>query len=83
MRSDSLRRLPWSVVAVTALALGCAEGQKPRQTFPALVPPRGASLKIGDVAPDFTLPRSDGKGLVRLANLVSDKPVVLVFGSYT
>ena len=43
---------------------------------------RGGNLRIGDQAPDFTLPRSDKSGDVRLSSLRS-KPVVLVFGSYT
>ena len=43
---------------------------------------RGGNLRSGDEAPDFTLPRSDKSGDVRLASL-RGKPVVLVFGSYT
>ena len=43
---------------------------------------RGGELRVGDEAPDFTLPRSDKSGEVRLASL-RGKPVVLVFGSYT
>ncbi len=38
-------------------------------------------LKIGDVAPEFTLPRVDATGTVSLSELRRDKPVVLVFGS--
>jgi hypothetical protein len=37
----------------------------------------------GEVAPDFTLPRHDGKGTVSLAEFRDRKPVVLVFGSFT
>ncbi len=37
----------------------------------------------GDLAPDFELPRLDGEGMVRLAALAADRPVALVFGSYT
>ena len=43
---------------------------------------RGGDLRIGDPAPDFSLPRSDKSGDVRLSAL-HGKPVVLVFGSYT
>lgn len=39
-------------------------------------------LQVGDVAPDFTLPRLSGKGKVTLAGL-EGKPVVLIFASYT
>jgi cytochrome oxidase Cu insertion factor (SCO1/SenC/PrrC family) len=43
---------------------------------------RGGTLRVGDQAPDFTLPRSDKSGEVKLSSL-RGKPVVLVFGSYT
>ena len=37
----------------------------------------------GNTAPDFTLPRLDGNGKVRLSEFRGARPVVLVFGSYT
>ena len=37
----------------------------------------------GDIAPDFTLTRLDGRGYVRLADFRGERPVALVFGSYT
>lgn len=39
----------------------------------------------GDPAPDFELEKIDGKGTVRLSELLKKekKPVVLVFGSFT
>ncbi len=40
-------------------------------------------LKVGDEAPDFTLPRSDGLGEVTLLDVIEKKPVVLIFGSIT
>lgn len=43
---------------------------------------RGGTLRVGDSAPDFTLPRSDKSGDVTLSSL-RGTPVVLVFGSYT
>jgi hypothetical protein len=36
-----------------------------------------------DPAPEFELQRIDGGGTVRLASLVAERPVALVFGSYT
>lgn len=36
----------------------------------------------GDPAPDFTLPRADGRGSVALSSLAG-RHVVLMFGSYT
>ncbi len=38
---------------------------------------------FNDPAPDFTLKTHDGKGSVRLGTLLGQKPVVLVFGSFT
>jgi hypothetical protein len=44
---------------------------------------RKGTLKIGAPAPDFTVQTLDTRTPVRLASLWSDKPVVLVFGSFT
>jgi thiol-disulfide isomerase/thioredoxin len=41
------------------------------------------TLRQGDVAPDFTLQSPDGRQSVHLADLRGQKPVVLIFGSYT
>ena len=38
---------------------------------------------VGDAAPVFALEMDDGTGTVRLAQLHANKPVVLVFGSWT
>jgi hypothetical protein len=39
--------------------------------------------KVGAKAPDFALKTLDGKGTVRLSDLIGPKPVVLVFGNFT
>ncbi len=39
--------------------------------------------KVGQPAPDFALPRQDGRGRFHLSGLRGRKPVVLVFGSFT
>ncbi len=44
---------------------------------------RAGHLKVGDVAPDFALRTPDGSAQVRLSRFRGQKPVVLVFGSYT
>ena len=44
---------------------------------------RRGSLRVGDAAPDFSLPRLDKSGVVRLSAEWRERPVVLVFGSYT
>ena len=44
---------------------------------------RGGPLRVGDAAPDFTLPTADKKSEMHLASFRGRLPVVLVFGSYT
>ncbi len=44
---------------------------------------RAGHLKVGDPAPDFNLPTADGKVQVQLSSFRRQKPVVLIFGSYT
>ena len=44
---------------------------------------RQGGLKAGDPAPDFSLPTLDGSRVVQLSAEVRERPVVLIFGSYT
>jgi hypothetical protein len=44
---------------------------------------RKGALSVGDVAPDLQVKTLDAKAPLQLASLWADKPVVLVFGSYT
>ena len=44
---------------------------------------RRGDLEEGDPAPDFTLASHDHKQRVTLSSYRGDRPVVLVFGSYT
>jgi hypothetical protein len=44
---------------------------------------RGGALREGDPAPDFDLERHDKSGRVKLSSHFGERPVVLVFGSYT
>ena len=44
---------------------------------------RAGNVNVGDVAPDFSLESPDHKSSFRLSSLRGEKPVVLVFGSYT
>ncbi len=39
--------------------------------------------KVGDVAPDFELVAAEGDETVRLSQFRGDRPVALVFGSFT
>ena len=40
-------------------------------------------LQVGDVAPDFELQYKKSKETVQLSSFRGEKPVVLIFGSYT
>ena len=44
---------------------------------------RAGTLNVGDRAPDFTLLKVDQSGSIQLSGLNRQRPVVLVFGSYT
>ena len=44
---------------------------------------RAGQLGVGDVAPDFALPTVDHTRTVKLSEEYRERPVVLVFGSYT
>ena len=45
--------------------------------------PRQGTLRVGDLAPDFTLKMKEGNRDVKLSSFKGRRPVVLVFGSYT
>ena len=42
-----------------------------------------AKVGVGDVAPDFALPALEDGGELRFSSLLAERPVALVFGSYT
>ncbi len=44
---------------------------------------RWGGLRVGDPAPPFNLPTADNQSSVSLATFRGQRPVVLVFGSYT
>ena len=44
---------------------------------------RAGRLTVGDPAPAFNLPTADNQSSVSLASFRGQKPVVLIFGSYT
>jgi len=44
---------------------------------------RGGHLKVGDAAPDLAVKKLEDHSATDLASLWADRPVVLVFGSYT
>ncbi len=50
---------------------------------PMWVYARRGSLKVGDLAPDFSLKTADRSQVVRLSSFRQREPVVLIFGSHT
>ena len=83
---------PWSIAGQVATSLRYGRRQAPEDSPLTLqdVLSRAdyrdlmnAKVAEGDVAPDFELPSLDGDGTVRLADLLAERPVALVFGSYT
>lgn len=78
------------VLLISSLILGCATNKE-------VVPPpllhggrgmegdlrRVDTIQVGDMAPDFRLKTLDGKRTVHLRSHLGQRPVVLVFGSYT
>jgi acetyl esterase/lipase len=60
-------------------------GRRPGEvnTPPARGERQRDTLKVGDPAPDFTLPDPAGKKKVTLSGFKGKKPVVLIFGSFT
>jgi hypothetical protein len=44
---------------------------------------RAGQLAVGDPAPDFALPTPDRSRTIKLSDEWRERPVVLIFGSYT
>ena len=72
------------------LSAGESAAQKPKRPQqshtrkPFNRPGRAAdTLKVGDLAPNFSLKNLDGPNKITLSDHRGKKPVVLVFGSYT
>jgi hypothetical protein len=83
---------PWSVPGMIVSQLRHGRGNAPkdspltlqnvvaRDDYRELMTPKVAE---GELAPDFELRRVEGEVSVRLASLVAERPVALIFGSYT
>ena len=63
------------LILVIMLSLGCVTASAEENSK--------MKLKVGDMAPDFTLKSPDGKQTVTLSSFRDKRPVALVFGSYT
>jgi hypothetical protein len=83
---------PWSVPGMVVSMLRHGRGNAPndspltlqdviaRDDYRELMTPKVAE---GELAPDFELPRLDGDATARLSSLLAERPVALIFGSYT
>ena len=84
--------MKWMVLAVAALLLGAFGvltylAGSPKDAYGmvryALPQMRGGELKVGDAAPDVELVELDSSTRFRLRERIGQKPLVLVFGSFT
>jgi hypothetical protein len=66
----TMKHVPWPAMAIFPFR-------------PLLNMARGGHLEAGDLAPDFSLESPDHKTRFQLSSLRGQKPIVLVFGSYT
>ena len=83
---------PWSLPSMVASMLRHGRSNAPKDSpltlqdvvaspdYRDLMTPKVAE---GDRAPDFELPCLDGDGTLRLGSLLAERPVALIFGSYT
>ena len=68
-------------VAALAVCVGCQSSL--RTTSQEGASAQAAPLKTGQAAPMFTLETLDHKKKIDLASFTGDRPVLLMFGSYT
>lgn len=73
------------LLGIVATPLEAQQQTRPGEinTPPARGERQPDKLKVGDLAPDFTLPMVKVKGEVKLSSFRDKKPVVLIFASYT
>jgi hypothetical protein len=82
----------WSVAGMIVTALKHGRGNAPKDSPLTLQDVMGsddyrnlmtAKVAEGELAPDFDLARVGASGTVRLSSLLAERPVALIFGSYT
>jgi hypothetical protein len=77
----AMRQPPETFGAVMSYVPGVAMIALPFK--PLWMSARQGHLQIGDPAPDFSLPLLHSTNVITLSDEYRQKPVVLVFGSYT
>jgi len=90
--ADMRKKMLWVlgiVVVLAGAAFGalCYMAGSPRDAYGmvryALTYRKLTKLKVGDQAPNFEAVALDGETRVRLYDRIGERPLVLVFGSYT
>ncbi len=77
----AMKQAPARFASVMAKLPGISMSVLPFESLWAIA--RAGDLEAGDPAPDFRLPTYDKSSLVQLSSFRGDRPVVLIFGSYT
>jgi hypothetical protein len=87
MRFSNRLSLSMGLVALFLLVATSAQAQQDRRARQGqrqgMMEMEPGALRVGDVAPTFTLKSLDGESETALASFRGEKPVVLLFGSYT
>ena len=78
MPSDWIRWVHTTIVGVCIAGASCGSPAPEQDGSVPASPPRARSLTVGDAAPDFALPGSDGKEY-RLSNYRGKQAVVLAW----
>jgi hypothetical protein len=77
----AMRQPPERFAAIMSKVPGVAMIVLPSR--PLWMAARAGQLGVGDMAPDFSLPTTDRSRTVTLSKEWRQRPVVLIFGSYT
>lgn len=76
-----MKRIVFTLLAAAIMAgtfSTLAQAQRPARN-----PRQAIAPAVGDRAPDFTLKTNNGEREVQLSSFMGQRPVVLVFGSFT
>ena len=72
-----------AAISISCAAATVAQDQRPNRAKRSALPDDRGALQIADLAPNFVLNSLDGASETDLQSFRDQKPVVLIFGSYT